>query len=80
MKNFMPCVMCQSPATCEDIGCDRKPNSEAFQRGNKDCATYYTVPGRGHPLKNDYPSNPYNKEGDYERWKEYNRGWNSDAL
>ena len=52
----------------------------AFKRGVKDCAAYYSEPGRGHPQKNNYSSNPYNKEGDYERWKAYNRGWNSNAF
>lgn len=54
--------------------------SAAFDRGVKDCASYYSEPGRGHPQKNNYPSNPYNKDADYEQWQEYNRGWNSNAF
>lgn len=54
--------------------------TEAFERGKKDCAVYHAEPGRGAPQPDNYPSNPYNKEGDYERWKAYNRGWNSNAF
>lgn len=52
----------------------------SYERGRKDCESYYSVPNRGAPLKDNYPSNPYNKEADYERWKKYNRGWNSNAF
>ena len=77
---FMPCQPCLSPETCAELGCDKRPKSEAYERGVKDCASYYAEPGRGRPQPDNYPSNPYNKEGDYARWQEYNRGWNRDAF
>mgnify|MGYP001608539330 CR=1 FL=1 len=47
----------------------------AFERGQKDCLAYYAEPGRGHPNKNNYASNPYYRGSD--EWKAYNVGWNT---
>ena len=57
--------------------------SIAFARGNKDSENHLRLVRsgeRGMYIKDAYPSNPYNKEGDYANWQAYNRGWNSNAF
>ena len=53
---------------------------EAFERGYRAGEDHYKLVSaglRGFYPNDSYPSNPYNKEGDYERWQAFNVGWNS---